>query len=174
MTLKKHIIQLSRYLYYRKMTPACKILKSNKIEFSIHEYEHNANAKSFGLEAAEKLNLEVKEVFKTLLVTDDKNYYVAVLPVAHQLSLKKIAAAVGAKKLHMADPKDAERLTGYLVGGISPVGQKKRLKTVVDASAETLSKIYVSGGKRGLDIGVKPQDLVKVLGAQFADVLDQD
>lgn len=156
------------------MTPACKILKSNKIEFSIHEYEHDVNAKSFGLEAAEKLNLAVHEVFKTLLVTDSKNYYVAVLPVAHQLSLKKIAAAVGAKKLQMADPKDAERLTGYLVGGISPVGQKKRLKTVVDRSAERLNKIYVSGGKRGLDIGVKPQDLVHVLGAQFADVLDQD
>jgi len=156
------------------MTPACKVLKSNKIEFSIHEYEHDVNAKSFGLEAAEKLNLAVHEVFKTLLVTDSKNYYVAVLPVAHQLSLKKIAAAVGAKKLQMADPKDAERLTGYLVGGISPVGQKKRLKTVVDCSAERLNKIYVSGGKRGLDIGVKPQDLVHVLGAQFADVLDQD
>lgn len=156
------------------MTPACKVLKSNKIEFSIHEYEHDVNAKSFGLEAAEKLNLEVKEVFKTLLVTDDKNFYVVVLPVAHQLSLKKIAAAVGTKKLHMADPKDAERLTGYLVGGISPVGQKKRLKTVVDGSAALLNKIYVSGGKRGLDIGVNPQDLVKVLGAQFADVLDQD
>ncbi|OTG63554.1 aminoacyl-tRNA deacylase [Acinetobacter sp. ANC 4470] len=156
------------------MTPACKVLKSNKIEFSIHEYEHDTNAKSFGLEAAKKLNLEVHEVFKTLLVTDSKNYYVAVLPVAHQLSLKKIAVAVGAKKLQMADPKDAERLTGYLVGGISPVGQKKRLKTVVDRSAEVLNKIYVSGGKRGLDIGVKPQDLVQVLGAQFADVLDQD
>lgn len=156
------------------MTPACKVLKSNKIEFSIHEYQHDVNAKSFGLEAAEKLNLEVHEVFKTLLVTDSKNYYVAVLPVAHQLSLKKIAAVVGVKKLQMANPKDAERLTGYLVGGISPVGQKKRLKTVVDGSAERLNKIYVSGGKRGLDIGVKPQDLVRVLGAQFADILDQD
>ncbi|MGF2636462.1 Cys-tRNA(Pro) deacylase [Acinetobacter johnsonii] len=155
------------------MTPATKLLKANKIDFSIHEYEHDANAKSFGLEAAEKLNLRVEEVFKTLLVTDEKNYFVAILPVHHQLNLKKVAQAVGAKKLKMSDPKDAERLTGYLVGGISPIGQKKRLKTVIDQSAGQLEKLYVSGGKRGLDIGLKPQDLAKVLSATFADVLDQ-
>lgn len=155
------------------MTPATKLLKANNIDFSIHEYEHDANAKSFGLEAAEKLNLRVEEVFKTLLVTDEKNYFVAILPVHHQLNLKKVAQAVGAKKLKMSDPKDAERLTGYLVGGISPVGQKKRLKTVIDQSAVQLEKLYVSGGKRGLDIGLKPQDLAKVLSATFADVLDQ-
>ena len=155
------------------MTPATKLLKANKIDFSIHEYEHDANAKSFGLEAAEKLNLRVEEVFKTLLVNDEKNYFVAILPVHHQLNLKKVAQAVGAKKLKMSDPKDAERLTGYLVGGISPVGQKKRLKTVIDQSAVQLEKLYVSGGKRGLDIGLKPRDLAKVLSATFADVLDQ-
>ena len=155
------------------MTPATKLLKANKIDFSIHEYEHDANAKSFGLEAAEKLNLRVEEVFKTLLVTDEKNYFVAILPVHHQLNLKKVAQAVGAKKLKMSDPKDAERLTGYLVGGISPIGEKKRLKTVIDQSAGQLEKLYVSGGKRGLDIGLKPQDLAKVLSATFADVLDQ-
>lgn len=156
------------------MTPACKILTSHKIEFSLHEYQHDVNAKSFGLEAAEKLNLPVNEVFKTLLVTDDKVFYVAILPVQHQLSLKKIAASVGAKKLHMADPKDAERLTGYLVGGISPLGQKKRLKTIIDQSAKLLARMYVSGGKRGLDIGLQPQDLAQLLNAQFADVLDRD
>ncbi|NOZ97435.1 MAG: Cys-tRNA(Pro) deacylase, partial [Gammaproteobacteria bacterium] len=154
-------------------TPACKLLKTNKIEYSTHEYEHDPNAKSFGLEAAEKLNLDVEEVFKTLLVTDDKNYFIAILPVHHQLNLKKVAAALGCKKLHMADPKDAERLTGYLVGGISPLGQKKRLKTVIDASAEMKTKIYVSGGKRGLDIGVAPQAIAKILDAQFVDILDQ-
>lgn len=155
------------------MTPACKLLKSKKIDYSVHEYEHDANAKSFGLEAAEKLGLQVEEVFKTLMVTDEKNYYVAILPVHHQLNLKKVAHALGCKKLQMADPKVAERLSGYLVGGISPIGQKKRLKTVIDASAETLNKIYVSGGKRGLDIGLKPQDLAQVLTAEFVDVIDE-
>ncbi|MBJ9986680.1 Cys-tRNA(Pro) deacylase [Acinetobacter sp. S40] len=155
------------------MTPACKLLKTNKIEYSIHEYEHDIHAKSFGLEAAEKLNLEVADVFKTLLVTDDKNYFVAILPVNHQLNLKKVASALGCKKLHMADPKDAERLTGYLVGGISPLGQKKRLKTIVCQSAEIKEKIYVSGGKRGLDIGLNPQALVRLLEAKFADIIDE-
>lgn len=155
------------------MTPACKLLKFKKIDYSVHEYEHDATAKSFGLEAAEKLGLDVEEVFKTLMVTDEKNYYVAILPVHHQLNLKKVAHALGCKKLQMADPKVAERLSGYLVGGISPIAQKKRLKTVIDASAETLDKIYVSGGKRGLDIGLNPRDLAQVLTAEFVDVIDE-
>lgn len=154
------------------MTPACKLLKSKKIEYSTHEYEHDANAKSFGLEAAEKLGLSVQEVFKTLMVTDDQQYYVTVLPVEHQLNLKKAATALGCKKVKMADPKIAERLTGYLVGGISPIGQKKKLKTVIDQSANQFDKIYISGGKRGLDIGINPSDLSHVLDAKFSDLLD--
>lgn len=154
------------------MTPACNLLTKHKIPFSIHEYQHDINAKSFGLEAAEKLNLKVEEVFKTLLVTDEKNYFVMILPVHHQLNLKKVAGTLGCKKLQMANPKDAERLTGYLVGGISPLGQKKRLKTVIDLTANSLEKIYVSGGKRGLDIGLNPQDLAKLIDATFSDILD--
>src|SRR5690606_37219607 len=112
-----------------------------------------------------------EEVFKTLLVTDETQYFVAVLPFNHQPNIKKVAAVSGCKKMQMADPKHAERLTGYLVGGISPIGQKKRLKTVIDVSAEKLNKIYVSCSKRGLDIGLTPAELAKVLNAQFVDVL---
>ena len=167
------IIIISNHQYPIPMTPAMKLLKSHKVDFSVHEYNHDINAKSFGLEAAEKLGLNVEDVFKTLMVTDDKNYFVAILPVHHQLNLKKVSSALGCKKLHMADPKDAERLTGYLVGGISPLGQKKRLKTVLDASAQSKEKIYVSGGKRGLDIGLNPNDLSQLLNATFMDIVDK-
>ena len=154
------------------MTPACKLLDKNRIEYTQHSYEHDPNVKNFGLEAAEKLGLAEAHVFKTLMITDDKNFYIVILPVNCQLNLKKAAQAFGTKKIHLADQKDAERITGYLVGGISPIGQKKRLKTVIDQSAETLQKIYVSGGKRGFDIGLNPFDLSKILSAPFMDVID--
>ncbi|STZ08939.1 Cys-tRNA(Pro)/Cys-tRNA(Cys) deacylase ybaK [Moraxella caprae] len=106
------------------MTPAIRLLKKQKIAHSIHEYDHDPNNTNFGLEASQKLGLSPDEVFKTLLVTDGKAYFVAILPVCHLLNLKKMATAVGVKKLIMANPSDAERLTGYIVGGISPIGRK--------------------------------------------------
>ncbi|MBF7690573.1 MULTISPECIES: Cys-tRNA(Pro) deacylase [Acinetobacter] len=154
------------------MTPACKLLKAKRISYTIHEYIHDANAtNSYGLEAVEKLGLQPEEVFKTLLITDGKQFYVSVLPVSHQLNLKKVAQALGCKKVVMADLHDAERITGYLVGGISPIGQKKRLKTLLAMQATSLEKIYISGGRRGLDIGIKPDDLVSILNASFADII---
>lgn len=156
------------------MTPACNLLKKFKIPFSIHEYEHDPACTNFGLEAAEKLNLPMEHVFKTLLITDEKQFFVAIIPVTHTMSLKKAAHAFGLKKVRMAKPDEAERITGYLVGGISPIGQKKLLKTALDASAKSLDKVYVSGGKRGLDVGLVPDDLLKAItGSNFFDLIDE-
>lgn len=153
------------------MTPAINQLKKQKIEFSIHEYEHDPHCSNFGEEAAQKLNLDPAAVFKTLLVSDDKQFFVAIVPVTGTLNLKRAASALRVKKLRMADVKEAERLTGYLVGGISPIGQKKSLMTCIDQSAQSLEKIYVSGGQRGLDIGLAPQDLsLTCRNAIFADI----
>ena len=156
------------------MTPAIDLLKKLKIAVSIHEYEHDADCQNFGTEAADKLNLQPESVFKTLLVSDDKHFFVAIVPVTGTLNLKRAAIAFNVKKLRMADPKEAERLTGYLVGGISPIGQKKRLISCIDSSALALDVIYVSGGKRGLDIGLAPDDLSKACHqASFANIRDE-
>lgn len=153
------------------MTPAIALLKKQKIAHQLMSYEHDENAIFFGLEAAEKLGVAPEKVFKTLLVTTDKNeLFVGIVPVLKQLDLKHIAQAAGVKKVEMANPTLAERVTGYLVGGISPLGQKKRLKTFIDSSAETLDTMYVSGGRRGLDIGISPCDLASVLSAQFTSL----
>ena len=155
------------------MTPACRLLDAQHIAYTLHEYDHDPACTNFGLEAATKLNLAITQVFKTLLLTDDKQYYVAILPVSHRLNLKKVAQAFKLKKLQLAEIKDAERMTGYLVGGISPIGQKKRLATVIDASAQPLSCMYVSGGKRGLDIGISPTELAQMTKAVFATIVDE-
>ncbi|WP_063661403.1 Cys-tRNA(Pro) deacylase [Aliivibrio fischeri] len=153
------------------MTPATKLLKKAKIEHQVLEYHHDPKAQAYGLEAAEKLGLDQKEVFKTLVVqVDEKEPVVGIIPVAEQLSMKLIAKAVKGKKAKMADPAVVQKTTGYVLGGVSPLGQKKRLKTVIDITAESLETIYVSGGKRGLDIGLAPKDLQQVLNAQFLDI----
>ena len=151
-------------------TPATVALTKAKIEFSTHSYDHDPAAKSYGLEAAEALGLAPEQVFKTLLVEVDGKLTVGVVPVGKQLDLKAIAAAAGGKKAVMADPAAAERTTGYVVGGISPIGQKRALPTVVDSTATDHPTIYVSGGRRGLDIGLSPADLIAVTKARTAPI----
>ncbi|MEU4197651.1 Cys-tRNA(Pro) deacylase [Kribbella sp. NPDC026611] len=151
-------------------TPATVALTKAQVEFSTHAYEHDPAAKSYGLEAAEALGLDPEQVFKTLLVEVDGKLTVGVVPVGKQLDLKAIAAAAGGKKAVMADPAAAERTTGYVVGGISPIGQKRALPTVVDSTAIDHPTVYVSGGRRGFDIGLSPADLLAVTNARTAAI----
>jgi Cys-tRNA(Pro)/Cys-tRNA(Cys) deacylase len=151
-------------------TPATVALTKAGITFSTHSYEHDPAAKSYGLEAAEALGLKTAQVFKTLLVDVDGKLAVGVVPVDKQLDLKAVAAALDGKKATMADPAAAERTTGYVVGGISPIGQKRRLPTVVDTTATEHDTVYVSGGRRGLDIGLTPADLIAVTAARTAPI----
>lgn len=153
------------------MTPAINAAKKAKVAHEVLEYQHDPAAESYGEEAAQALGLNPAQVFKTLLVSlsgHKSTLAVAVLPVTHMLSLKAIAKAVGAKKAEMADPKLAERTTGYIVGGISPIGQKKALPTVIDDSARSLERMHVSAGRRGLEIAIAPADLATLTRAVFA------
>ncbi|WP_426140476.1 Cys-tRNA(Pro) deacylase [Pseudomonas sp. DWP3-1-2] len=153
------------------MTPALDLLKKVRAEHRIHSYEHDPKAASYGLEAAEKLGLNPQQVFKTLLASTEKGeLLVAVVPVVGTLDLKALAHAAGAKKVEMADPAAAQRSTGYLLGGISPLGQKKRLRTFIDQSAEAFATIYVSAGRRGLEVELAPAALAEHTKAVFAPV----
>jgi Cys-tRNA(Pro)/Cys-tRNA(Cys) deacylase len=151
-------------------TPATVALTKAKVEFTTHTYDHDPSAKSYGLEAAEALGLAPEQVFKTLLVEVDGKLTVGVVPVDKQLDLKAIAAAAGGKKAVMADPAAAERTTGYVVGGISPIGQKRALPTVIDETATDHDTVYVSGGRRGLDLGLAPADLITLTQARTAAI----
>ena len=153
------------------MTPAINAAKKAKVYFVVHEYDHDPAAASYGGEAAEKLGISEARVFKTLVVDDGANRLaVGIVPVSSMLNLKKIAKALGAKKVAMADGADVERSTGYVLGGVSPLGQKKRLKTVIDESARDFETIHVSAGRRGLEIELAPADLAKLTGAVFAEI----
>lgn len=153
------------------MTPAINAAKQAKVPFHVHEYVHDPKAESYGEEAALKLNLPLARVFKTLVVAlDGKELAVAVVPVSGLLDMKHCAAALGAKKCEMAERKDAERSTGYVLGGISPLGQKKRLRTVIDMSAQGFETLFVSAGRRGLEIELAPDDLVRLTDGVFAAV----
>ena len=152
------------------VTPAIRALEAAGVPFTLHEYEHDPSARSFGLEAAEALGVDPDQVFKTLLVTADGAQAVGIVPVTCSLSLKAMGAALGRKRVEMCDPAVAQRVTGYVLGGISPFGQKKRLPSVIDETCELYDTIYVSGGRRGLDLGVAPADLVRLLDATVADI----
>lgn len=151
-------------------TPATKLLNSVGVVFTEHEYVHDPNSPSFGLEAAEKLGVDPNRVFKTLIANVDEAFAVAIVPVNQQVSLKSLSRTLGAKRATMADPVKAARLTGYVVGGISPIGQKKLLPTVIDQSARNFERILVSGGRRGFDIELAPEDLAELLKAVFAEI----
>lgn len=157
------------------MTPAIKLAQQNNIQHTIHEYQHDANHASYGEEASEKLGVPQGQVFKTLVIQlDTRALVVCVIPVSHTLNLKAAAKAANSKKAVMADKQDVQRSTGYVLGGVSPLGQKKRLLTLIDDSANNYDTIYVSAGKRGLEIELTPQDLHNLCSARFADIKAHD
>ncbi|MDN5795403.1 MAG: Cys-tRNA(Pro) deacylase [Intrasporangium sp.] len=152
------------------VTQATLALDRAGVAYLRHAYEHDPSAGSFGLEAARLLGLAPERVFKTLLVDTGAGLAVGIVPVDGRLDLKAVAGALGVKSVTMAQPAVAERSTGYVVGGISPVGQKRRLPTALDESAERFPTIFVSGGRRGFDVELAPGDLVRVTGAVTASI----
>ena len=155
-------------------TAATRELLRLGIAFTMHPYEHDPVERSFGEEAARLLGLSTDEVFKTLVVIVDNEPAIAVLPVTRLLDMKAFATAFGGRRTDLADPARAQRMTGYVVGGISPIGQKRPLRTIIDEQAWLHDVIYVSGGRRGLDIGLAPSDLVQVTQAQIAAIARAD
>lgn len=151
-------------------TPATVALTRAGIAFTLHAYDHDPRSTSFGEEAATALGLTTDEVFKTLLAHVDGRPVVGIVPVSGSLDLKALAAVAGGRRADMADPATAQRLTGYVVGGISPIGQKRALPTFIDETAQLWDVVYVSGGRRGLDLGLAPADLLAVTDGRFAAI----
>lgn len=153
------------------MTPGINVARKNEITHTVHEYAHDSSSESYGLETAEKMGVDEARIFKTLVVSlDSKELAVAIIPVSSKLSMKLIAKVAGSKKAAMAAPSEVERSTGYVLGGVSPLGQKKRLKTIIDSSSENHSTVYVSAGRRGLEIELKPGDLKNLVNGIVAEI----
>ncbi len=155
------------------MTPAVVAARNAGIAFRVHEYAHDPASDSYGLEAAATLGVEAARVFKTLVAMldgDPRRLAVAIVPVCGQLDLKAVAASLGAKRAEMARPADAERATGYVLGGISPLGQKRRLPTLLDHSAGGFATVFVSAGRRGLEIELAPSELIRLSNARAAPI----
>ena len=152
------------------MTPAINLLQKKGINFDVLSYQHDPSKQEFGLEAVEKLKLPAEQVFKTLVLEDTEHQLlVAIVPVSQQVNLKMLAKAAKVKKVQMAPQQKVENTTGYILGGVSPLGQKKRLMTFVHQSVSNYEKVYVSAGKRGFEISIDPNDLCALLGAKLAD-----
>ncbi len=151
-------------------TPATVLAASSGVAYTLHSYVHDPTATSYGLEAAEALGVSTSRVFKTLVVKIDSGLAIGVVPVDSSLSLKAVAAALGTKRAEMADPAAATRATGYVLGGISPLGQKTVLPTILDESASAYSTVFVSAGRRGLEIELDPADLVRLTHALVARI----
>lgn len=154
-------------------TPATRTLDDNGVEYTLHKYISTAE-RDFGHEATLRMNINPQRVFKTILFTDSTSFLVAIAPVDHGISTKKLAHAVGVRTVHTASKEDAQRVTGYVVGGISPFGQKKLHRTVLDESAWNFGTIFVSGGRRGLEIELAPDVFIQVLGAIRAPIAALD
>ncbi|MCP3999654.1 MAG: Cys-tRNA(Pro) deacylase [Gammaproteobacteria bacterium] len=153
------------------MTPGINQARTSGLSHTVHEYDHDPSCDSYGLEAATKMGVAEERVFKTLVVQLGSNeLVVGVVPVSSKLSMKLIAKASGAKKAKMAAASDVERSTGYVMGGVSPLGQKKKLKTIVDCSAAQYPTIFISAGRRGLEIEMKPDDLVELTLGIFESI----
>ncbi|HWD04043.1 MAG TPA: Cys-tRNA(Pro) deacylase [Amycolatopsis sp.] len=153
-----------------KGTPATALLTKHKVPHTLHSYDHDPRAASYGLEAVDALGLEPARVFKTLVADVDGKLTVGVVPVTGQLDLKALASAAGGKKARMADPAAAQRATGYVLGGISPLGHRSRLPVVIDASATGFATVYCSAGRRGLEVELAPADLVRLTSAAVSSI----
>lgn len=156
------------------MTPAITTLNKNNIHHQLHEYIHDSACESYGKEASEKMKVTAARIFKTLVVKlDDSELVVCVIPVCAKLSMKSVAKTIKAKKADMADKIEVQRSTGYVLGGVSPLGQKKALRTFIDISALNYPSIFISGGRRGLEIELSPQDLKSITKAELSELIQK-